>query len=86
MNEEQLKVFIKFENKIENLIDRYSNDDIEILNVTDNISYYIMDFGDITAAHNGGTTGNNLIINVLKSTLKRITHFLATPILFVKIG
>ena len=31
MNEEQLKVFIKFENKIENLIDRYSNDDIEIL-------------------------------------------------------
>ena len=31
MNEEQLKVFIKFENKIENLIDRYSHDDVEIL-------------------------------------------------------
>ena len=31
MNEEQLKVFIKFENKIENLIDRYSCDDVEIL-------------------------------------------------------
>lgn len=29
MNEEQLKVFIKFENKIENLIDRYSCDDVE---------------------------------------------------------
>ncbi len=31
MNEEQIKIFVKFESKIENLIDRYSNDDIEIL-------------------------------------------------------
>lgn len=31
MNEEQLKIFVKFENKIENLIDRYSHDDVEIL-------------------------------------------------------
>ena len=31
MNEEQLKIFVKFESKIENLIDRYSHDDVEIL-------------------------------------------------------
>ena len=31
MNEEQLKIFVKFESKIANLIDRYSCDDIEIL-------------------------------------------------------
>lgn len=31
MNEEQLKIFVKFESKIANLIDRYSCDDVEIL-------------------------------------------------------
>ena len=31
MNEEQLKVFVKFESKIEDLIDRYSYEDVEKL-------------------------------------------------------
>ena len=31
MNEEQLKIFVKFESKIANLIDRYSCDDVEEL-------------------------------------------------------
>ena len=31
MNEEQLKIFVKFESKIANLIDRYSYDDVEEL-------------------------------------------------------
>ena len=31
MNEEQLKIFVKFESKIENLIDRYPHDDVEKL-------------------------------------------------------
>jgi hypothetical protein len=35
-------------------------DQIQIQNVTDNITYYIMDFGDSTAAHGGGTTGDVL--------------------------
>lgn len=31
MNEEQLKIFVKFESKIANLIDRYFYDDVEEL-------------------------------------------------------